>query len=189
MRLTLVVLAIVAYSATATAPQIKQVEVVNQPDPQNVTGSVEVTNLPAVQDVNVTNAPAGPASRFQLVGFTAATFHGGSGLFGFMIACQAEFVPDSRICMSREVFDAVDVPTGSGDAWIQPTLVGSSGNNDPTDASGAAAKQGMLTCGFPDWSAGGLPTSSTGLTVDSNGGFRRLFCATGLSIACCAPVP
>ena len=45
MRLTLVVLALIAYSAAAAAQPIpvKQVEVVNHPDPQNVTGSVEVT--------------------------------------------------------------------------------------------------------------------------------------------------
>ncbi len=94
MRLPLAVLAVVpalfAYSVTATAQPVKRVEVVNLPDPQNVTGSVEVTNLPAVQDVNVTNAPAGPPSRFQLVGFTAATFTGDSGFFAFTLACQAE---------------------------------------------------------------------------------------------------
>ncbi|MCK5364515.1 MAG: hypothetical protein KAR22_16180, partial [Gammaproteobacteria bacterium] len=94
-----------------TAQPVKRVEVVNLPDPQNVTGSVEVTNLPAVQDVNVTNAPAGPPSRFQLVGFTTAALPGDSGLFAFTLACQAEFF-GSRICTSREVFETVDVPTG-----------------------------------------------------------------------------
>jgi hypothetical protein len=34
------------------------VEVTNFPDPQNVTGAVEVVNLPAVQDVSVRNFPA-----------------------------------------------------------------------------------------------------------------------------------
>ena len=42
-------------------PDPKQVEVINFPDPQNVTGSVEVTNLPEVQDVNVVN-PSPPAA-------------------------------------------------------------------------------------------------------------------------------
>ena len=120
MRLSLATLAVVpalfAYSVTATAQPVKRVEVVNLPDPQNVTGSVEVTNLPAVQDVNVTNAPVGPPSRFQLVGFTTAALTGDSGLFAFTLACQAEFV-GSRICTSPEVFETVDVPTGlSGDA-------------------------------------------------------------------------
>ena len=79
MRLPLtalaVVLTVLAYSLTATAQPVKQVEVTNFPDPQSVTGVVEVLNLPDVQDVNVVNAPPAPAacaSRFQLVGFTSA---------------------------------------------------------------------------------------------------------------------
>ena len=69
MRLPLAALVVIpalfAYSVTATAQPIKQVEVVNLLDPQNVTGSVEVTNLPAVQDVNVVSgAGAGIQSLF-----------------------------------------------------------------------------------------------------------------------------
>ena len=61
---------------------------------------VEVTNLPAVQSVEVVNAPTpAPPLGFQLVGFTSATFDGSQGVLGFTLACQAEF-PGSRMCTS-----------------------------------------------------------------------------------------
>ena len=158
----------------------------NLPDPQNVTGSVEVTNLPAVQDVNVTNAPPGPPSRFQLVGFTTATFTGDSGgVLAFTLACQAEFTADSRMCMSQEILETVDVPTGlSGEAWVQPTFAG-----ERLDASGAFTSSGAstLTCGLvPTW---GRANDRNGLIVDSTGSFRLRACSNAFSLACCALVP
>ena len=44
----LAVVAALVLPAVAGAQNVKQVEVTNFPDPQNVVGSVEVTNLPAV---------------------------------------------------------------------------------------------------------------------------------------------
>ena len=62
-------------------------------------GVVEVTNLPEVQDVYVTNPPgAAPPAGFQLVGFTSATYTGDmGGNFGVAKKCQLEF-PNSRMC-------------------------------------------------------------------------------------------
>ena len=65
-------------------PPISQVEVVNEPL------AVEVTNPPA----------ANALPRFQLVGFTSATFMGGEGVFGYTRECQAEFGDENRICLS-----------------------------------------------------------------------------------------
>ena len=61
--------------ATAASPT-KAVEVSNFPDPQNVVGAVEVTNLP------------GPPPRFQLVGFTATGLTGDAGVLGFTLECR-----------------------------------------------------------------------------------------------------
>jgi hypothetical protein len=66
---------------------------------------VEVTNLPEVQDVFVTNeVPSAPAPpRFQFVGFTSATYTANlGGYFGAARKCQLDF-PDSRICEYSEV--------------------------------------------------------------------------------------
>ena len=91
---------VIVFSAQAVPPnrphpRIKKVEVVNLPVTQEVSGAVEVTNLPPVQDVFVTNPPSceggGAAMRFQLVGYTLAPVPGGVTLFGLNRACQAEF--------------------------------------------------------------------------------------------------
>ena len=46
--------------------------------------------------------PASSPARFQLVGFTAATLPGNSGVFGFSVACQAEY-PNSRFCAPLQI--------------------------------------------------------------------------------------
>jgi hypothetical protein len=75
---------------------------------------VEVTNLPEVQDVNVTNTPlpvtVAPPARFQLVGFTSATYNGDmGGHFGVTRKCQIEF-PNSRMCSLEEVAATTAIP-------------------------------------------------------------------------------
>ena len=66
------------FQATAASPT-KAVEVSNFPDPQNVVGAVEVTNLP------------GPPPRFQLVGLTSTALTGDAGVLSFTLECQKEF--------------------------------------------------------------------------------------------------
>ncbi|GAG53354.1 unnamed protein product, partial [marine sediment metagenome] len=93
MRLFIVALLTVLFVPVAAfAPPVKQVEVTNLPAVQEVTGAVEVTNLPSVQDVNVVNAPSpNSATRFQLVGFTTQTYTGNmGGYFGVTLKCQLE---------------------------------------------------------------------------------------------------
>ena len=201
MRLLLAVLAVVltlvASPPTAIAQPIKRVEVVNFPNPQNVTGSVEVSNLPSVQDVNVTNEPLAvlspPRPRIQLVGFTSGNLTSDTGVLGFTLACQAEFA-ESRMCSSMEVLESVSVPSGlNGTAWVRPsfTPVSISGGSNTTvalDASGvqragAPGSDGLLSCS--GWSQS---VTASGLTLDANGRFVGRPCndAVGRSVACCA---
>jgi hypothetical protein len=58
--------------------------------------------------------------RWQLVGFTSASFVGDQGVWGFLVHCQAEF-PNSRMCYGQEVVDTVAISAGlTGDAWVRP---------------------------------------------------------------------
>jgi len=171
-------------------PPPKGVVVTNFPNPQNVTGSVTVTNLPAVQDVHVVNAqpPAqcGAPPSFQLVGFTRAVFTGDlGGPFGANQKCQAEF-PGSRICDYSEVRSTVIVPSGlAGLAWL---------NLDG----------GQTQC--QDWTNGVIGGGSGPTRLASNGTLvvpipgcvpactppqpsSPSFCSEQNSIACCAPLP
>jgi hypothetical protein len=145
------------------------VTVTNFPDPQNVAGTVNVGNLPAVQQVEVVNfpPPAG-AARFQLVGFTAAALSATSGVLGFTGACQAEF-PESRMCTLQDILATVALPDlaiGTASAWI-----------DPGERAGPECE------GWTRSSSGDF-----GLTLNKNGGYRREACDLVISVACCAPV-
>jgi len=169
-------------------PKGKGVVVTNFPNPQNVAGSVSVTNLPAVQDVNVVNAPpqCGAAASFQLVGFTTATFTGGQGVLGLTSACQQQFAK-SRMCTSLEVMDTTAIPSGlAGEAWVRPSFV-AAGAGGVVDASGGA--EGFArdsTCW--GWSVG-IGPGAYGLDVDAAGRFRQVGCDTPRAVACCASVP
>jgi hypothetical protein len=182
---------------------VKEVEIINFPDPQNVTGSVTVANEPlTVQSgvdpvevsgqVAVTNLPACEApSRFQLVGFTSATFDGGAGIFGFTKACQVEF-PGSRMCTSVEAMETVVIPLElAGSAWLRPIYMpisSDSARNIALDASGVY----LSILSYTPFSCGGWTDgagTSYGLTINSNGGFTVAKCDQLLSTACCAPVP
>lgn len=173
-------------------PPPRRVVVTNFPNPQNVAGAVEVTNLPAVQDVNVVNTPPSGSARFQLVGFTAAQFNGAQGVLGFTLACQQEF-PRSRMCSSLEILETTTVPSGLvGDAWVRPSPEGLGGAW--SDVSGAGpASPADLTC--RGWSLATPMTQPGGLVVDAAGRFSvgtyptGPYCDTPHSVACCALVP
>src|SRR3990170_4368179 len=80
--------------AIAQKGTTKGVVVLNFPDPQNVTGAVEVTNLPDVQDVNIVNGSTGSCEvkRVRLIGFTSTTYTGNlGGILGSTRKCQVEF--------------------------------------------------------------------------------------------------
>jgi len=99
--LVLVSALIVPLAAYAQVP--KQVEVINDPL------AVEVINP----------APPGPPVRWQLVGFTSATYTGAmGGHFGVTQKCQTEF-PNSRMCRIEEVAATTSIPSPlSGNAWV-----------------------------------------------------------------------
>jgi len=94
-------------TAAQTAPPVSEVEVINEPL------EVVVVNPP----------PAIPPPRWQLVGFTSATYTGAmGGHFGVTQKCQIEF-PNSRMCSVEEVVATTTVPTGlSGEPWVHKVI-------------------------------------------------------------------
>src|SRR5262245_6027894 len=102
---------LVALASVASCPVIAMAQPLKQ---------VEVTNLPAVQDVNIVGGGTAPSSsRFQIVGFTAATYNANlGGFFGATQKCQLEF-PESRMCNELEVQQTTSLPGGlTGFAWV-----------------------------------------------------------------------
>ena len=167
-------------------PPVDQVEVINQPI--EVTGAVEVTNEPL--SVEITNEPvavevvnpppASPPVRWQLVGFTTATYTGAmGGHFGVTRKCQLEF-PNSRMCSLEEVAITTTIPDGlNGVAWVHP---------QPTTLSTVLIASGISTdrsnCNF--WrsvGSGGQIVGADGVTA------TRDSCTESYPIACCALVP
>jgi hypothetical protein len=67
------------------------------PDPQ-----VEVPNVPLPVELT-TPPPASPPPRWQLLGFTSASFTGDTGVLGFTLGCQAEIADTCRgtSCLAR----------------------------------------------------------------------------------------
>ena len=119
--------------------------------------------------------------RFELVGFTAATFQGDTGVFGFTLGCQAEF-PDSRMCTSKEAIETVNVPNdlaGQGQAWIMPVQAGTT--NSSFDVSGAQLEG---TCG--GWASSS--SGARGFAMDGDGRFVEppAMCDVFRPVACCA---
>ena len=159
---------VVGRLCVAGAQKVKEVEVRNFP------------NLPAVQDVNVTN-PAGSA-RFQLVGFTAPVYDGNlGGPLGASQKCQDEGFEGSRMCTTLEVIVTVDIPQGLvGTAWVRPVPVGE--GTTVRDISGAGS---IASCDF--WTTS--LSNYQGLVVTAEGKPTLANCGILRSIACCAPVP
>jgi hypothetical protein len=126
---------------------------------------------------------------FQLVGFTAATFAGGTGTLAFTLACQQEFAL-SRMCTSEEIVNTQTVPTSlSGPAWVRPTFraVSAGSSTVALDESGVTdSPVDALSCqGWTD-----NTSNSRGLSVEADGSFEsNEACDEVLHVACCAPVP
>jgi hypothetical protein len=120
---TALIIPLVAY---AQAP--KKVEVINDPLAVEVTTpiaiiepvAVDITEPLAVEVVNP--APPSPPVRWQLVGFTSATYTGAmGGNFGVTQKCQLEFL-NSRMCRIEEVAATTSIPSSLvGNAWANPT--------------------------------------------------------------------
>jgi hypothetical protein len=172
--LTALVVPLVAF-----AQSTKQVEVINLPAVQDVTGTVEVTNDAASPvPVEVTNQPAAcQPLRWQLVGYTVATVVGNDGFLNHSKTCAAEFA-DSRICTSREVIETTNLPD-TREAWVRPEML-SIGSPYLTEISGVHGDYRDFVCD----GAGGW-----GLSIRADGKFQRVPCADPKSVACCALVP
>jgi hypothetical protein len=158
--------------------------------PQGATGSQGPTGATGPQGPVGPQGPPGESKpHFGLVGFTAATFNGGQGVFSYTGACGAEF-PGSRMCSSIEVLETVAVPaTLTGLAWVRPSFVGISSGNGAIDASGVQDQfsdpESKLSCdGWrrPD-------PNIRGLVVNEFGVWGRRPCTEVLHVACCAPIP
>ena len=138
---------------------------------------VEVVNDPLAVEV-VNPAPAPLPLRWQLVGFTSATYSGDlGGPFGATQKCQLDF-PNSRMCVEdtvkvREVSETTDIPTGLvGVAWV-------------TDYRAASSQP---TTGCESWTIG---AGNSGHVVNANGtpGSHTCDAEFPIPIACCALVP
>jgi len=147
--------------------------------------------------------PPGPSSggspRFELVGFTQASFEGDFGVLNFTRACISEFGPGHRMCTSEEVLNTTVPPPYIPcfnefpycRAWVRPTLM-PSGSGPATDASGYSAfglpDENPETLSCSGWSTHGTFNNSSGLTVGPEGSFLALQCKIDLKVACCGPV-
>jgi hypothetical protein len=159
----LVTALIVPLAAHAQAP--KPVEVINDPL------EVEVVN-PAPECIPL---------RWQLVGFTSATYPGAmGGNFGVTRKCQLEF-PNSRMCSIEEAVATTSIPSElSGRAW--------------THAQGAAGA--VIFAGTPvaqstnclGWRSG-IPTLTGNVISDEGIADVISDCNRAHPIACCALVP
>ena len=175
IRSTVVALVVTLLALQAAGQAVKQVEVTNFPDSQNVVGQVEVTNLPTCE------SPA------RFVGYSAASFDGSAGIVPLHGACRDSFGADARMCSSAQVLDTLDWPAvGSTQfGWLSPVLILNTGMGQSIDVSGAQGGGGNLSC--HGWAVSGV--TATGLVVYGNGSFRTLTCNVSQPVACCASAP
>lgn len=134
--------------------------------------------------------PAPEPARFQLVGFTSATFQGNVGILAYSAACQAEFAT-SRWCTTKEVFETTPIPGAlSGAAWVKPLLDGAG-----FDVSGHSSLSGHLC---DAWVSASSTRNGLVVVIDSAtsvspslfpySGFFFETCDKALPLPCCAPV-
>lgn len=88
---------------------------------------VEVTNLPEVQEVEVVNPPTPAAQpRFQLAGFSSGTIAANVGVIAMGRVCAVDF-PASRLCSLREVIETTSFPNElQGVGWVREEIEGTS---------------------------------------------------------------
>ena len=141
----------------------------------------------AVALISQLNATAAPPSergeaRFQLVGYTTATFVGTHGPLGYSRACHAEF-SESRWCTDGEVLDSSNPLSPPASAWVRAKLVAPAVYESGLDFGGLS----NATCGR--WTNPGI--SGLVLTTDfsTTGTFLLQSCAVARPVACCAFLP
>ena len=155
MRHWIVILSALLVPLAAHAQAPKKVEVVNP--------------VLAVEVVNPT--PPAPAARFQLVGFTSATYTGNmGGYLGVTQKCQLEFA-NSRMCTNIEVEQTTSIPSGLvGQGWVNEGI----------------ASAGLQGVNCRQWL---FVESSEGTSVNAQGTpGSNVQCTVPMPIACCALV-
>jgi hypothetical protein len=174
---------LVPLAAYAQAP--KRVEVINDPL------VVEVTNLPAVQDVNVVAGATGgcEVKTIQLIGFTS-TFSTGNlgGVLGSTLKCQQEF-PLSRMCTFEEIQKSTNLPAVGqypDFAWMEPISGSCSGDH----IINGVERTIQWTCDDLEGAPCRFP-GATGRAFESTGSLNNIEipCSEQIPIACCALVP
>jgi hypothetical protein len=119
------------------------------------------------------------------VGFTTATFNGGSpgGRVARHAACDAEFT-GSHFCHFAEFALAGSAarPTASG-AWIDPSTLSNTGS--VTNAMSVQAGRLSGTSDCSNWTSSAVG-SSGGYYVDSNGNPAEYGCSNTRQLACCS---
>jgi hypothetical protein len=142
--------------------------------------AVEIAEPLEVEVVNP--APPSPPVRWQLVGFTSATYTGAmGGNFGVTQKCQLEF-PNSRMCSQEEVAATTSIPSGLvGSAWAHHRDLGAIFT---ADFSVSAAN-------CTGWTDGIDLSGNNRIRVRANGNPENLTtnCTVENPIACCALVP
>lgn len=112
--------------AVANFPQVQPVQVDKT---VNVTGSVAVTNFPAVQNVagtvSISNLPTTCPTMAHFIGYTTTGISTDSthspDVLAIMAQCAAE-VPGSRVCDLQEYLDTIPAPSSFSSAgallWV-----------------------------------------------------------------------
>jgi len=136
----------------------------------------------AVDDNNTRiSSIAGATSSFK--GFSSGTTQGNGGLITMGNLCNSSFT-GSHVCTTLEFASAsYTSATGlSGNAWIQPSVIGGSGSSSVSDkVSLLSGNASGLTCN--SWLSN--LSSHYAITVTSVGNFIKLNCAQALVVACC----
>ena len=147
----------------------------------------QIINLEAKVDAIPAPVSGGGSGEVVFEGFSSGVAIPDVGLFGMNGLCAATY-PNSRMCSSEEIWKATTIPIlpiGSS-AWVKP-VIGWSPNGiavDKISTVGGSDTTGVtLTCN--SW--GSNLTTRFGLSVNSDGVFKRSTCASiTTNVACCS---
>jgi len=165
------------------------VEVVNFPATQNVTGQVNVANLPLDVNGNLRVTAAGPRT-FRFVGVTTQRFQGNGGRAAMTAACAAQY-PGARMAFADEYSNTGSPPPVAESAWIQPRPVfianpyGNQSGMRAFDAAGNAFIINSYTSDCQSWQS--QVFAEYGGVITPAGAIGSFNCDAILAVACAAP--
>lgn len=150
--------------AFGQGPPTPQVEVANFPDPQNVTGAVEVSNDGTMP------VPVTAEIEYRYTGLSTAFVTSYVGLNGMHEACRATFGPAARMCTTEELFrtpDLAEKPVREpGGSWVHPVIVAVAFDDAGRDLRVVDFTGVMLGTGIPN---GGRGSCNGWQSPDPNG--------------------